>query len=139
MPDKTNMDAWLEKAIEYFPEFKKYYVNINDPADIYIKNATELWLDLEDWFYVAIEREDADLQGRIIKFLRLCMSGEFGDESSQIQQAIFCGFLWSIGRHKDLWHLLPRWFTEEEFKRYLPEISYGCTEDEKKQLTLAYG
>lgn len=132
------MEVWLEAAVEQFPELKKYYVNPNDENDVYIESPTELWLDLEGWFYASIEKSDFEFQKRVISFLRFCTSGALGDTSSPIQQAIFCGFLWSIGHRQEVWSFLPKWFTESEFQRFLPEISYGLSPSEKSELQLAY-
>ena len=132
------MEAWLEAAVEQFPELKKYYVNPNDENDVYIESPTELWLDLEGWFYVSIEKGDLEFQKRVISFLRLCITGVFGDESSPIQQAIFCGFLWSIGKRQEVWSFLPNWFTASEFQQFFPEISYGLNQCEQSELQLTY-
>ncbi|MDO8464845.1 MAG: hypothetical protein Q7S46_06280 [Gallionella sp.] len=132
------MEAWLEAAVQQFPELKKYYVNPNDVNDIYIESPTELWLDLEGWFYASIDKGDLEFQKRVLSFLRLCTSGTFGDESSPIQQAIFCGFLWSIGRHQEVWSFLPKWFADSEFQQFFPEISYGLSQYEKNELQSSY-
>ena len=132
------MEPWLIKAIEYFPELKKYYVNLNNPSQAYLEDAFELWIDLEGWFYKSVEEGDAEFQKRVIAFLNYCMSGTLGDSSSQIQQAIFCGFLPSIGMRESVWQSIPTWFTDNEFQKYKSEICYLLDENKKLQLLEIY-
>lgn len=90
------MKDWLEEAIEHFPEFKKYYVNLEDGTCI--ENAHELWIDLEGWFYVAVEKENTQLQKRILNFFHICMSGKFSTYSPELEGAAIICMLQSVGR-----------------------------------------
>ncbi len=130
------MEPWLERAFDYFPEKRRYW---DDTPNIdWVSAPFDLWIELEGNFNQAIETGHEALQRRIIDYLRECTSGRFGDASSPIQQAVYCGFLWYMGRRPDIWHLLPRWFSREEFERYKSEIALSLDADERTELERTY-
>lgn len=133
------MENWLEKVTELLPELAKYYVNPDYSSDVYVESAMELWIDLSDWFYVAIDRDNQSMQDRIVEYFNICMSGKFGDINSDIQQAAMICMLCNMGLHPEYWDKLPQWFTKEQFEMYKNEFFYYLEDDQKPLMAKLYG
>ncbi|MBW0145880.1 hypothetical protein [Marinobacter arenosus] len=124
------MENWKQAAIKFFPDIEADLLAVESPS--------ELWIEIEFWFFKAVERGDSEFQQRVIGFLNYCTSGVLGDKSSQIQQAVYCGILENIGRNKRCWPYLGEWFDRASFDQYRGSLIYSLTDWQAQELTDAY-